>query len=133
VLVLVYTQSSAGGLVLRSARLLSLSEQGGRLLPRRGRPRQIMAKESIIESESVALETIKELFKVGATFGCQKLLDEQGQSKGRLIIIFDEGRGYADDSSGEPSDYVNKDLLGRVLVAREADMRQRQAEESEAN
>lgn len=91
-----------------------------------------MAKETIIESEAVALRTIQELFRCGATFGCQKLLDEQGHSKGRLIVIFDEGRGYADDSSGQPSESVNPELLGRVLVAREADMNQRREEESEA-
>lgn len=90
-----------------------------------------MAKETVIESEAVALETVKELFKVGATFACQKLLDKDGQSKGRLIVIYDAGREYGNDSSGKPSQSLNEELLGRVLVARGADMNQKREEESE--
>jgi len=69
---------------------------------------------SLIESPSDALDTIKELFKRGATFGCQKL------DKGWVVVIFYEGRGYGDDSAGSPVEMVNQELLGRVLAARHA-------------
>ena len=75
-------------------------------------------REQLIESPPDALQAIKELFKREATFGCEKI------KAGWLIIIFDEGRSYADDSAGHPSEIINREHLGRVLAARDAETTQ---------
>lgn len=70
------------------------------------------SNEQLIESPTDALEAMKELFKREATFGCEKI------KAGWLIVIFDPGRGYADDSAGQPSEIVYEEHLGRVLAAK---------------
>jgi hypothetical protein len=81
------------------------------------------ATQRVIESESIALETTIELFRKGATFGVQKI------PEGRLIVIFNTGTPYSDDSAGKPSETLDEELLGRVLVER----RKRMVEDGESH
>lgn len=67
---------------------------------------------NVIESPIAALEAMKELFRRQATFGCEKI------EAGWVIVVFDPGRSYADDSAGQPSEIINEEHLGRVLAAR---------------
>jgi len=78
------------------------------------------ARSSLIESPSDALDTINELFRREATFGCEKI------EAGWVIVIFDPGRSYADDSAGQPSEMINEEHTGRVLAARRASIRTRE-------